>query len=446
MRKTVVLFLIAVALGAYVYFYEIKGGREREKAQEYAEKVFHIKRDSVTAITISGASEVFKFVKTSDGWEITEPVKTDADESPINMLLSTVENLKKERTIAVSDQQLAEFGLGSSGRILELTMNNGKTERITIGDETNIGSNVYSSRIDTLVYIVPSSIRRNISKNLFEWRNKKAIKLDKNRVRELKLNNTYGSFTFEKEGGDWTITAPIKAKADNSKINAMLDKLDNGRIKRVVTEDAARLSQYKLNSPETRVDLFVGTERAQQGISFSQLTDNEAYGKDDARPHIFTIDSVFLKPFKQTLFNFRDKSIVDFQDTGVDRINLLFEDTLMTFTKDTTDSWMLVSGENVKNWKIDAVVRDYKNLKAKRFVEEDPRYLMPYGLTNPRGRVEIFSGNDKLSELDVGKSRGERVYVRNPRVGSVVEIDESDLDKIFPSKGELVETNNAVVN
>lgn len=439
MRKTLFLILIALALGAYVYFYEIEGGKTREKEKERAEKLFHIDKDSISTVQIIDGSEVFKFQKSTDGWQIIQPVRTDADKSPINSLLSTVENLKKNRTLHINANELNTYGLGSGARKLKVFTENGIADSISIGDDTEIGSNVYVSKVDTLVHLVTASLKRNSGKNLFEWRNKKAINLDKDKVREIKLKNKHGSFHFIKEGGDWKISKPIETKADNSKVSAVLSKLDLGSVKKVVAEEADRLSRYGLQNPETRIDLFVGPEKAKQGLSISRLSDNEAYGKDDARSHIFIIDSTFLKPLREDLFAFRNKNVVDFENVGVDRMNLLFEDTLMTFVKDTSDNWQLSSGEKAKNWKVNSVVRKVKNLKAKRFVEEDPRYLMPYGLTNPRGRVEIFSGDDKLAEMDIGKAKGESVYARNPRVGAVVEIEESDLEEIFPSKKELIE-------
>ena len=48
--KTVVLFIIFLALGAYVYFYEIEGGKKREKIKELEEKVFKFENDSINII------------------------------------------------------------------------------------------------------------------------------------------------------------------------------------------------------------------------------------------------------------------------------------------------------------------------------------------------------------------------------------------------------------
>ena len=54
MRKTLILLLIAIGLASYVYFYEIEGGKTREKEKEIAEKLFHFEKDSINQIIISG--------------------------------------------------------------------------------------------------------------------------------------------------------------------------------------------------------------------------------------------------------------------------------------------------------------------------------------------------------------------------------------------------------
>ena len=105
MRKTVILVLVAIALGAYVYFYEIKGGEQRDKEKEIAEKLFDFKKDSVNYIHIKSFKGDFVFNKAADGWQIDQPVRTMADDSPINSLLSTLSTTKKVRTISIKPDE-----------------------------------------------------------------------------------------------------------------------------------------------------------------------------------------------------------------------------------------------------------------------------------------------------------------------------------------------------
>lgn len=439
MRKTITLLLIAIALAAYVYFYEIKGGEEREREKEAAEKLFNFEKDSVHSIEIKSYKGNFTFLKSEDGWQITVPVQIGADESPINSLLSSLSNTKKIRTFPIAVDALPQYGLKFRALSINFTLNDGVVHSVSLGDKTSIGSNIYASKKDTVVSIIPSTLKTNADKALFDWRDKKAIHINKDQVRSFTLKNRNGNFTFEKESGDWQITTPLNAKAEKSSVEAILTKMDWGKINSVAVESAANLSTYNLNKPQIRIDFFSGQEKARTGISFSALKDNSAHGKDDARPHVFRIDSAFLKPMQGSLYSFRDKKILSFDKDKADGLNLSYEGSLMIFAKDSSGTWRLSSGEKAKNFKINNVLSTLKNLEAAKFVEEKPRYFMPYGLVNPEGRIEIFAGDELLAELDVGFKKDGSVYIHNPRREPVVSIKESKLKDIFPDEADLLE-------
>ena len=59
--KTLVLLGILAVLAAYVYFYEIKGGEEREKEQAAAEKIIDFEPDSVQQIDMRSVLNQFVF-------------------------------------------------------------------------------------------------------------------------------------------------------------------------------------------------------------------------------------------------------------------------------------------------------------------------------------------------------------------------------------------------
>ena len=439
MRKTAILFILAVALAAYVYFYEIKGGEERQKEKELAEQLFRMDKDSVESITIRSLLQTFRFERSEDGWLIKEPVETMADESPVSTLLRSLTTAKKTRTIKIKADELSDYGLDRRALMVKFTTKNGVADSVLLGDKTSIGANVYAGRGDTLVYLVPQSVKSNADKSLFDWRDKKAIHFEKAKVRQIALRTPKGRFTFVKEGGDWKLTEPLETKAERSAVDGILNKLDFGRIKSVVAETSDKAAKYGLIKPAYRIELFSGAEKAKSGLSFSRPKGNTVYGKDDVRPHIFTVDTLFLKPFNKDLFGYRDKKILDFEREKVNKINLLYEDTLLTMVKDTSNVWRLNSGEKLKSWKVNSLLSSLSSLKAEKFVAENPPYLMPYGLVNPEGQIELFAGDDPLVKLDIGKKKKDMVYVRNPRRKQVVTIKKSKLKDLFPKKKDLVE-------
>ncbi len=442
MRNTIILVLIALALGAYVYFGEIKGGEKRAQEKAKAEKLFNVKRDSIDHIIIRNHGRVYEFRKVNGSWEILKPVQTDADESPINSLLYNIKDLRKIRTFKIPKKDLTQYGLDSTASILLTFSGKGIPETtIKIGDNTPVGSNVFVTKNDSEIVIVASSLKNSVSKSLFDWRDKKPLHFEKDKIVEIKLKNPYGRFHFVKDGNNWKITEPVQTKGENASINSILNKLQFGRIKSVAAEHPKNLARYGLKHPAYRIELFAGKEKARMGVSFSAPQHGDVlYGKDDARPYVFTVDSFFVKPFKKKLFAYRDKKIAQFDRSKADRINLLYKSNLMIFEKDTANTWRLSTGEKAKSWKITNILLAVNNLKATSFVNDHPRSLRPYGLANPVGRIEIYGGNDKLIELEIGKNKNDKsVYARNPLLKSVVTIKAEELKKLFPKKEDLLE-------
>jgi len=108
--KTLIYFIILAALGSYVYFYEIKGGEERDKIAELEEQLFYFEKDSVVAIEIRSIFSQFKFSKTDDGWKINKPVETGGDKNTIDGLITTLHNLKKIREFPVKLEDYKDYG------------------------------------------------------------------------------------------------------------------------------------------------------------------------------------------------------------------------------------------------------------------------------------------------------------------------------------------------
>ncbi|WP_456440349.1 DUF4340 domain-containing protein [Caldithrix abyssi] len=441
MRNTIILAVIAIALAAYVYFVEIKGGEQKKKEKEIAEKLFNVKKDSIDHIIIEKNGTTFEFVKKDDVWQIVRPIQTLADESPINSVLYSLSNTKKIRTFKAEGKDLATYGLGAQCIKVVFSGKGVAEQWVKIGDRTPVGANVFVTKDDSIVAIVASSIKNTMDKSLFDWRDKKAIHFKKDQIKEFTLKNRYGKFHFVKEGNNWKLTEPVEARGDNGNINSILNKLEFGRIKSVAAETPEHLSEYGLTAPAIRIELFSGMEKAKLGVSFSRLKGNRAYGKDDSRPHIFEVDSFFVKPFKKKLYDLRDKYIAKFNRNKAQRIKLLFNSELMIFEKDSSNNWALSTGEKAKNYKISNLISHLNNLKVARFVDDHPKNLKKYGLDMPRGLVEVYNDNDeKILELLVGKDRNEdEFYAQVPEQKSVVTFKKSSLKDIFPEKEDLIE-------
>jgi hypothetical protein len=430
LMKTIVLFIIFLALGAYVYFYEIEGGKKREKIKDLEEKVFKFEKDSISAIGIDGPKGSFSFIRTDGGWRIEKPVKTEGDESTINSLLTTLANLKKDREFTIKKSELANFGLSRPVLTVHLKDNNGVEDVLRYGDETNIESKIFVSKIDTLIYTVPAHTKNSIDKNLFDWRDKSVIKINRNDIRELHLKNRFGSFQLLKEGPDWHLKSPIEAKADDSNISTILSKLESGKAKSVVSETLDQPADYQLNKPAYEVDIYVGEGRAHQRIIFSALEDNSAYGKDDGRPHVFTVDSTFLKAFNKSVMELRNKKFAEFDKDNADKIEAWQGDSLITLIKDSSDTWVIQDTVKLKTWKVNSYLNSLTGLTAKKYIAEKISESKKYGFAKPQRKVSVYSNGVRIAEIDFGEEKEENVIVFGRHTQTIAEIEKSDFDKV----------------
>ena len=109
----------------------------------------------------------------------------------------------------------------------------------------------------------------------------------------------------------------------------------------------------------------------------------------------------------------------------------------MVFTRDSSDRWQIESGEPIKNYKINDLLDGINNLKVDAFISEKPSYLMPYGLANPGKKIELFAGDSKEIDLEFGNVKNDRMFVINPRTGSVVAIKTDKLKNILLKKDDV---------
>jgi hypothetical protein len=437
--KTVVLLLIFLALAAYVYFYEVEGGKKREKIKELEEKVFNFESDSINTIAIDGAKGSFLFVRDQDGWRIEKPIKTDGDKSTINSLLSTLSNMKKDREFTIDKSELASFGLAGHPLEIRLTHNNGTEDFLCYGDETGIESKIFVTNTDTVIYTVPAYTKNSVDKDLFDWRDKSVVKVNRNDIRELYLKNSSGAFHLVKEGADWSLQEPLEAKADNSKLSTMLSKLESGRIKSVVSESFDKPADYDLNKPAYEINLLVGEGKARQQVIFSALKENSAYGKDEARPFVFTVDSTFLKPFNLTLMDLRDKKFAEFDKDNADKIEAWQGDSVITVLKDTSDNWFMQDTVKCKSWKMTSYLNSLAGLTAKAYIAEKTKGSTGYGLAKPQRRVRVYSNGELIADVDFGKKTDDRITVFSRHTQTIAEIAESDFNAIEIKADEFKE-------
>ena len=146
-----------------------------------------------------------------------------------------------------------------------------------------------------------------------------------------------------------------------------------------------------------------------------------------------------MKPFKQSLFDFRYKKITEFDTKAADSLSIFYDNTLMTLKKDSADKWIFSSSEKTKSWQVTSMLSALSNLQAVKFIQQEAKSFIKYGLDNPQGKFEVFKAGVKICELHVGSQKNNSVFARNALNSTVVKIDDDKLKRLFLVKDDLLD-------
>src|SRR5512147_473002 len=107
-KGTLVLLLLCVGVGAFLYFYEIKGGEQRDKAKEAEKVIWRVPGDDVQQMDLITQGQHITAVRAADKqWRITAPRAVDADGDELNRVVSSASDITREDIVEDNAANLA---------------------------------------------------------------------------------------------------------------------------------------------------------------------------------------------------------------------------------------------------------------------------------------------------------------------------------------------------
>lgn len=230
--RTLVLALVAIGLGAWLWFVEAP------KLEQEAKADILLDVDPATAEKVRLAypdGSVIEVVREGDKWRMTAPVSYPADKSAIENFLTTVKETKIERRLARADAgALSTYGLegelGSQAR-LEVTAAGGKElPAVVLGIATPVGYQAFARREDSEeIYVIPLLLQSTVRKTPDELRFKTMFDSGSAGVKKVTIEKPGETIVLEREGAAdnaaWVMREPKQDSADTESVRSMLDSL-----------------------------------------------------------------------------------------------------------------------------------------------------------------------------------------------------------------------------
>ncbi|HEY3132982.1 MAG TPA: DUF4340 domain-containing protein, partial [Acidobacteriota bacterium] len=152
-----------------------------------------------------------------------------------------------------------------------------------------------------------------------EEASKKFIQLDADNASRVSLvRPKENPIVFVKNGTQWKMTQPIQTNADSTSVDGLLQSLASATSDRTI--EKADLAKYGLKDPSVTVTVEEGTKKQTIRLGEKDFSGSNVYAARENEGNVYLIpDSAYIKA-TQSVTDFRDKSIFEFNTEGVDRI------------------------------------------------------------------------------------------------------------------------------
>jgi hypothetical protein len=377
-RTTLLLLIVALGLGAYIYFVE----SERDPASERAEprdRVFEgLDAERLEEIRVrSSAGESTTLRRENDRWRIVDPVEADADQAEASSIATTLTSLDVQRVVDEAPAALDQFGLDDP-RIEVAFRQEGDDEPRTLllGSRTATGGDMYAKlAASPRVFLVNAYLDSTFDRRTFDLRDKSVLRFDRGGVDVVELVVPGTAMRFTKADNAWRMTAPLEARADFGAVEGLIGRLHSAQMRSIVAGEPENLKRYGLEPPRYQVALRTGS--AQSVLQIGAEGEGGLYARDGSRPLVFTVDSYLAQELGKAPVDFRVKDLFAFRSFNGRRFHVARDGRTIAFEKaggnGDAERWAQVEPpQEVEESTIITFLARVSNLRAESFTERLP--------------------------------------------------------------------------
>ena len=416
-RSTLILFVIALGLGLYIYF--IESERPTSVAQAELEQVFPFESDDVTRLAVTAETgERTVIEKTEDRWHLSEPFDGNVDVTKAVSLSSSLATLELQRVVAEPEDapDLSIFGLAEPRIIVGVTTETDE-QQLLIGDRTPTGNDLYATVGDSdRIFLISGFLDSTFNQTTFDLRDKTILNITRDQVDGLEISGDQLNIQLRKTESQWALVRPIAAHTDLGATDGIVGQLSTGQMSSVEEENADDLEPYGLDTPTLSISVGLGSSTATLLLG-TPTSMGTVYARDASRDLVFTVDQSLVTELRQGVEAYRRRDLFTFRPFNATALELDVEGERWNFEKveatgeEETDSWRRTSPdtETVDQGPMDDLLAKFSNLRAESF--EPTRDNT--GLETPIATVRVtYDDTGSVEQVTIGRVE-ENVFAIN---------------------------------
>lgn len=431
-KTTLIILAVFILLGgAYFFFGRPSPDAEQSKAdQQKIREVYALSKDKIQKIRLSFKDESYQsltLARNTDGiWQLRAPFTANADPPKINEMLQDLLEKKVKQTLEAED--LAQYGLQPPKIRIELwTEGETPAKTFLIGDRT-VNYSVYTKeQSESHIFLIESSALDDFTKSPSDFRDRDVFKFSPTEIGafrlqvaeqpEIRCEKQVASNTAAAgQLGAWQMIQPVKAKADARTVEEIVSALGSLRVVVFEADGEYDLADYGLSQPRITVTLQSTADDQIQELQIGSDagTPGRIYVASSEHHAVYAVNREIYTKLNRTVFDLRDKRVIDFQRTATHRFTIRQEDSEIVCQKDVDGEWEITAPVALKadEEAVDDLLFGVDALRVVAFVDDQPKNLQSYGLDSPSIEVSFMVPNTEPAVLLVGKMKGDNIYVK----------------------------------
>ena len=445
-KGTAALAVVFIGIVLYYFLIDLPSEKREKEEKNRLEKVILFDSENVKAITFIKEENTVELKRLgADEWQVTAPVNAKGDSPAISDFLSFLNNLTFTRVVEESPKNLSTFGLGTPNLKVILSMNDGKTKGIRVGENHPMGNKVYLAQLNGERVLTADITRDRLDQKVYDLRDKTILDFKTPQINKIELIRDKKTLTLKKNEHSWQlIEEETTAKGNESEITNLLKTIQAAHIEQFVEEQPEQLTSYGLNNSKLTVKLTTLKVNEPLTLFIGEKSEHGFYAKTLSKKNIFVINqSLFDALNNRQLVDFLNKSLVEFNDDDLSKVTLRMDDSRVDLIRDKKDlqKWTMVKPVDMKanTATINSLLFDLKNTRIVKFIKTNAKNSKMFGMEQPEKEISLTYKNGETWTLKLGgqTSNADHYFAQRSDEETVFTLQKSSIESIFRSLYDL---------
>lgn len=367
---------------------------EKSLSEMREKKLLDVEKDNVSRMELAFADgTTIECTMDKSGWALKKPVEDQGNKDEIEKLIDKLKDLDidKDDFIVEETSDLAKYGLDKP-QLTAVVYQKDVSQTILVGSKAEDKTDkLYAKRKDEpTIVAIKKSFLDDMKKEPKDLRDKKLARVEKDDVESCEIKMGDKTVAMAKKDSDWMMSKPKEMKCDTWEVEDFYSDLGKLEVDDFVEDKPGKLDKYGLDKPLAEITVKLKEDKGERTviIGAKEKDGDKYYMRRGGQDPVLLVDAKDLvKSVNSGYLAFRKRLVLEFSKSNAKKLTVKREDKTFVcqINKDDDSKWDLL--EPIKceadKTEIDDILWDLSYLKAKVFVEEDPKDLKPYGLDKP---------------------------------------------------------------